>query len=790
MGHIKGFAWVPAAMLAGGVMMAAVGGVRAETQSTQLQQNDTGLSDEEVASRTRARRMLGSLDGRPNIIVILTDDMGFSDIGCYGGEIETPNLDRLASEGVRFSQFYNTARCCPSRAALLTGNYSHQAGVGHMLRETAYPGYSDHLSTDTMTMAEVLSQNGYRTYMTGKWHVARSIAADGNKEHWPMQRGFQKYYGIITGASSYYDPATLCRGNNFITVENDPEYKPEKYYFTDAIADNSIKFIDEHEKESPEKPFFMYVAFTAAHWPLHAPEDEIAKNKGKYDAGYDVIRRARFEKMKKLGIVKDDVPFTESVGDWDKVENKAWEARTMETYAAMVHRMDTGVGRIVEKLKSDGLLDNTLIMYMQDNGGCAETIGRENTAKYADYKPMGPNDLQKKIWPPMQTRDGRPVKTGTDVMAGGPDTYNSYGENWANVSNTPFRLYKHWSHEGGISTPLIVHWNEGVAPEMINKIVREPSHLIDVMATALDVSQTSYPSTYKGHEVVPPSGKSLVPLVQDKAFDRGEPIFFEHEDNRAVRAGKWKIVTNGDKPWELYDMETDRSETRDLAKQKPEIVADLSAKWDAWAKKNDVLPLGGWRESDQAEPDSASDDADDKPTTGGKWELKAGDTISGLDRPLIHHREIYVNARVAEWGEGVIVSEGGSQQGFTLYAESSKAVFAVRSNGKLTSVSTETHLAPGQATTLTARLRQNGRLSLRIDKTKAVQAPGNVIASTPVEGLVVGDDLQGMVADYDGPVKFAGKIESVKLQTSDEGKPLDGPRMQDGKKKKGKRKNR
>lgn len=532
---------------------------------------------------------------RPNIIVIMCDDVGFSDIGCYGGEIPTPNLDKLAANGVRFTQFYNNARCCPTRASLLTGLYPHQAGVGHMLHGNQFPGYSDKLSTDSVTMAEVMKSAGYRTYMSGKWHVARAIAPTGPKDTWPLQRGFEKYYGIITGAANYYDPATLCRGNDFVTVENDPEYKPEKYYLTDAITDNSIKFLQEHTKESPGKPFFMYVAYTAAHWPMQAPDDEIAMQKGKYDAGYDAIRKARFERMKELGLVDKNLQWSPTVGDWSKVKDKRWEARNMETYAAMLHRMDTGIGRIVDQLKADGRLENTMIMFLQDNGGCAESGWRDQPTTYpANLKPMKPDQFQKAIWPPMQTRDGRPVRTGPDVLAGPADSYLSYGENWANVSNTPFRMYKHWVHEGGISTPLIVHWPAGVATGLKNKFVWEPSHLIDIMATVIDAGETTYPSTFNGNKIAPLAGVSLLPLVQEKPFKRGEPIFWEHESNRAVRDGRWKIVTKGPGPWELYDIEADRAEMNNLADRHPEMVKKMADQWQRWAEQNDVLPLGAW----------------------------------------------------------------------------------------------------------------------------------------------------------------------------------------------------
>ena len=312
----------------------------------------------------------------PNIVLIMSDDMGFSDLGCYGSEINTPHLDQLADHGVRFTQFYNTARCCPTRAALLTGVYQHQAGIGLMTDDSQLPGYRGELGRDVVSIAEALSGAGYRRYMAGKWHVTRHVSPDGPKDNWPLQRGFEKFYGTITGAGSFYDPATLCRGNTFITPVNDPQYRPKTYYYTHAINDNAVTFLKQHADESPDDPFFLYVAHTAAHWPMHALPDDIAKYKGQYDKGFAPIREALLAKMKTLGLVTADTKLSPQSDDWEKVEDKPWEARNMEVYAAMIDSMDQGIGRIVAELKRQGKLDNTIIIFLQDNGGCAEGYGR------------------------------------------------------------------------------------------------------------------------------------------------------------------------------------------------------------------------------------------------------------------------------------------------------------------------------------------------------------------------------------------------------------------------------
>lgn len=547
----------------------------------------------------------------PNIILIMSDDMGYSDIGCYGSEIETPVLDGLADNGIRFSQFYNTARCCPTRASLLTGLYPAQTGMGFMTSDEGLPGYRGEIGKQCVTIAEVLKPAGYKTYMTGKWHVARNLEnIDSLKYNWPLQRGFDKFYGTIIGAGSLWDPWTLTRGNDFITPLNDPEYKPkEKWYYTDAISDNAVKFIDEHLAESADQPFFMYVSYTAAHWPLHAPEDEIDLHKRNYDEGYVPIRKKRYKKLIELGLIDENWQMSNQVANWDTIQNKEWHARNMEVYAAMITRMDKGIGKIVEKLKSTQNLENTLILFLQDNGGCAETLNWQKRNNHFDtlqtqavYPVMNVDQLQTEMFP-RQNREGFPViLMGEKVLAGSDQTYHAYGPNWANVSNTPFRMFKHWVNEGGISTPLIAHWPETIKDK--GEIRHQPGHLIDIMATIVDVSKSEYPEKFNGIEIVPLTGKSLLGVFEaNEEIDR-EAIYFEHEGNRGLRKGKWKLVSKAyseagkfrktDKipieQWELYDMEKDRTELNNLANEYPEVVSELSNKWKEWAVETNTVP--------------------------------------------------------------------------------------------------------------------------------------------------------------------------------------------------------
>jgi arylsulfatase A-like enzyme len=537
----------------------------------------------------------------PNIIVILSDDMGLSDLGCYGGEIETPNLDALAANGLRFTQFYNTARCCPTRASLLTGLYPHQAGIGHMMEDRGQPGYRGDLNQNCRTIAEVLKPAGYRTYGVGKWHVTPKVKPGTSQHNWPLQRGFDRHYGTIHGAGSFFDPNSLVRDNQLISPYADPEYQPKQYYYTDALADHAVRFIHEHYHNPQAQaigPFFLYAAFTAAHWPMHALPEDIEKYRGRYDAGYGAIREARLKREKELGLVDAATQLTPQAEDWAAVQaqNREWELRCMEVYAAMIDRMDRGIGQIVAELKANNQLDNTLIFFLQDNGACAENMGRmakgrPTRADKPSLPPMTAEALQPDMIP-KQTRDGWPVLQGKGVLPGPADTYHGYGRGWANVSNTPFREYKHWVHEGGISTPLIAHWPAVI--ERHGELESQPGHLIDIMATCVDVASAAYPESVSGQEIRPLEGRSLQPAFRGDAIDR-EAIYWEHEGNRAIRVGDWKLVAKENEPWELYDIKSDRTELNNLAAKKPDLVEKLAKQWDAWAARANVLPLGAWK---------------------------------------------------------------------------------------------------------------------------------------------------------------------------------------------------
>ena len=450
----------------------------------------------------------------------------------------------------------------------------------------------------------MLGSSGYATAMSGKWHVTTRVLPDEDKSNWPRQRGFDRFYGIVSGAASYWDPWSLTRDNTRISAFADPDYDaaemPEgaPYYFTDAVTDHAVKYIKEQPAEQPQ---FLYVAYTAGHWPMHARPRDIAHYKGRYDAGYGPARDARMKKMRSLGLLGSDAELSPQAWEWGKVDTE-WDASLMEIYAAMVTSMDRGIGRIVDTLRESGKLDNTLILYCQDNGGCAEGFGRKVRAANERGGPIiaGPRPDAPTMQPlpdeafigsmvPPQTRDGYPIRGGVHATSGGPDTYIAYGQGWANVSNTPFREYKHYVHEGGIATPLIAHWPAGIKTPA--RLDDTPSHLVDVMATAIDLSGATYP---KDKKVRPVAGASLRPIFDEGVLEPRQ-LFWEHEGNRAVREGKWKLVAMEGQPWELYDIETDRSELHDLAGQHLDLVTRLSDDWYRWATRDAVLPLSGWR---------------------------------------------------------------------------------------------------------------------------------------------------------------------------------------------------
>jgi arylsulfatase len=505
---------------------------------------------------------------RPNIVLILADDLGFSDLGCYGGELHTPNLDRLGRAGVRMSQFYNTARCSPSRASLLTGKHPHQTGVGVLTRPDLPHGYAGQLSPEYPTIAELLSRGGWRTWISGKWHLAADTLEA--NDAWPTRRGFERFFGTLAGCSSYFDPQTLTRGEAPAADANSPDF-----YYTDAISREAASWIDQQSAEGEQDPFFLYLAYTAPHWPLHAREEDISANRGLFDSGWDHLRERRLAGLVDEELLEPGTRLSDrdpSQPAWGDTPDKDWEVRRMEVYAAQVEAMDRGVGEVMAALERAGRLDNTLIVFLADNGASAEEL------PIGELEDFVGKDLSMRIG----TRDGRPVAVGNqpEIVPGPEDTYTSYGIAWANMSNAPFRKYKRWVHEGGISTPLIVHWPAGGLAG--GEILHSPAQLVDVVPTLLEAA--AIPAVE-----FEPEGRSLLSALRGGEGPE-RTLYWEHVGNAAIRRGRWKLVREYPTGWELYDMSVDRTELTDLADRQPQVVAELSSAWEDWADRVGVIP--------------------------------------------------------------------------------------------------------------------------------------------------------------------------------------------------------
>ncbi|MEI7733137.1 MAG: arylsulfatase [Verrucomicrobiota bacterium] len=514
---------------------------------------------------------------KPNIVLILADDLGWSDLSCYGGEIQTPNLDTLAAGGLRFTQFYNGARCCPSRASIMTGLYPHAAG---------FPEMSGSLPANCVTIPELLRSAGYRTFMSGKWHLGQPG---------PIKRGFDEYFGMLGGYGSFWNSKLYTR---LPPGRPAREYAEGTFYATDAITDFALEFIAS-ARQTADKPFFLYLAYNAPHFPLHAPKAEIAKYAQLYEQGWDKIREVRYARQKQLGLLDERWPLSPrstvppnrvaTAHQWANRQNPEWHslpadrrtdlARRMAVFAGAVDRMDQNIGRLVTDLKQHRELDNTLIFFLSDNGACAE------------WDPFGFDVTNQVQQVNLGTTSGlNLLHQGAELESmGAPGSYFSYGSGWANACNTPFRLYKHYSHEGGIATPLIIHWPAGM--QRPGELDRRPGHIVDLLPTCAEVAGTAYPASINGVAIQPAEGRSLCAALRGEP-DAERPLFFEHEGNRAVRAGKWKLVSLAGQPWELYDMEADRVELQDRAAQEPARVKELAALWDAWAKR--MRAAGHW----------------------------------------------------------------------------------------------------------------------------------------------------------------------------------------------------
>ena len=668
-------------------------------------------------------------DDRPNVLLILADDLGYSDPGYMGGEIHTPNLDRLAAEGVRFTQCYNSARCCPSRASLMTGLYPHQAGIGSFtsahpdLRRG--PAYLGHLNDQCVTLAEALKTAGYHNYMVGKWHM---------QVPGPIARGFDEFYGFVHGyEQDQWEPSRYQR----LPEGRAPELKYEsgEFYATDVFTDYALEFLKQARQPNSagqHQPWFMYLAHSAPHFPVQAPHDTVAKYLDTYRAGWDVLRKARFERMQKLGLAQDSWVLTDRspvpvdrndiANGYSGQQNPAWAdlpadrredlAHRMAIFAAMVDHLDTGLGRILADLEAHHELDNTLILFLSDNGACYE---------WGPFGFDGPSRSGKTI-----------LHTGDELeKMGGPGTYHAYGSAWSNLCNTPLRMYKHFTYEGGNCTSMVVHWPKGIA--QADRWVRTPVHVMDVMPTLLEVCGAQYPTHHRDVETTPLEGASLMPLLKGKSLPE-RPIASEHNEARSLRRGDWKVVwpvhMPWDSAWELYNIAADRCETHNVAKEHPKLTRELAQAWEAWAKHVKVYPF---------------------------YKPEGFETYD----PPIQNRPLKITAHVALNATnvtGVILAQGGREYGYALHLKQGQLIFSVRRN----TVVTATTPVPlgGRQADLEAELLKDGAMVLRVDgKVVAEGNAGGLIERQPVDALCIGRDDQSAVGDYQPPLMLKGKGE-------------------------------
>ena len=661
---------------------------------------------------------------RPNFLVILVDDMGYSDPQCFGGEIETPNLNQLADNGVRFSQFYNCARCCPTRASLLTGSYPHRVGLGRNGRT---------MDLNAPTVAELLKESGYQTAMTGKWHLSELAATSAGQDRigwmnhqvdlgipfaapqsYPRQRGFDQYYGVIWGVVDFFDPFSLVHNDDPVTDVADD------YYLTDAITNYSVKYIQDFDK-SDKDPFFLYVAYTAPHWPLHAKPEVTEKYDGQYDAGWDQLKKDRFERQRKLKLFPGHIP-VEPVEDrgvsWDSlsVSEKEYQANKFEVHAAMVDSVDQGIGRIVEALKETGEFENTVIFFLSDNGASPEIPG------YAGYDRNG------------ETRDGRTAHREKELKLpenrnklGSDESYTGLGPAWANAANSPLKYWKKESYEGGCRTPFIVHWPAGLKAKA-GSITRDLGHVMDIGPTCLELAGA------KPAEDFPMDGVSMVKALAGASLTNDRILFFEHNGGRAARHRQWKISALAGQPWELYNLDKDPAETTNMIEDQPQRYEDLKYRWEDWLAQmpqvGSVKPMPNGKQAERI----------------ANQPVKMSCTFSSLAH------------------NGVLVAQGGSQQGISLHLRDKKLTFNVRINSKLTEITTPALEGNGPFE-VEALLDDGGKLRLSVNnEVRATGSCGSLIPVQPQDGLSIKDDSQSNVGTYGDDFRYAGKVTDVKVR--------------------------
>ena len=699
-----------------------------------------------------------SVQGRPNVIVVLVDDMGYSDLGSFGGEVRTPHLDKLAANGLRFTQNYNSARCCPSRASLLTGLYSHQAGIanftGRDSTDRLGPAYLGRLNKQCMTLAEALKTVGYQTYGVGKWHVGHDES--------PVNRGFDEYYGYTKGHST----SQWEKGNYRRLPEgrdHELHFEEDSFFATDAFNDYAIEFLKQAQKK--EDPFFLYLAHSSPHFPLHAPAKTRDRYLDTYRKGWDVLRRERYSRQEKSGLVTDSWGFTglsdvpddrddisnyfagKANPDWKNIDQDRQEdlAYRMATFAAMIDHVDQGIGEIISQLEDSGDLENTLILFTSDNGACYE------------WGPFGFDQSSRKGF--TKLHEGKDLQN-----VGGPGTYHSVGSAWSCLSNTPLRMYKHFNHEGGNCSPLIAYWPQGINKS--NRWVRSPVHLIDIMPTLLEVSGAKYPKEWNDQKLTPVEGLSLTPHFKGITKFKDRVLCFDHFDSSAIRKGDWKLVRGNnrykERIWELYNLDEDRCETNNLIEANPDKAKELEAEWLAWAKRVKVNPYYLHK---QANP-PVQEISKLKRDAQGFYLLKHGDQVPRENAPVFSQKAIEVKLSVTRGKEksGVLISHGGSRSGYSLYLEGGIPFFSCRLDGVLHTYRA-TQILPENRISLSLIVNPAGQVSLNSEDEILIEGKlPSLLKNHPQDPLEIGNDSLSTVGNYKLDPRFKGFIHQAKLK--------------------------
>lgn len=714
--------------------------------------------------------------GAPNVVVVLYDDVGFGSFGCYGSEIATPTMDALAAEGVRYNNFHVTPLCSPTRAALLTGRNHHSVGMAFLANaDSGFPGTRGHVSKQAATLAEMLKSSGYNTMCAGKWHIAPidQTSAAGPYDQWPLGRGFERFYGFLDALTDHFYP-DLVHDNHRVDPPKTPE---EGYHLTDDLVDHAIGFVRDQVSSSGEKPFFAYLAFGAAHCPHQAPQAFLDKYRGAYDEGWDVIRERRYRRQLELGIIPPDTelaPRNQGVAPWDSLsaDEQLVAARLQEAFAAMVDHTDHALGRFVDYLKEIGKFDNTIFVVLADNGASQEG-GAGGTTNIVAYENGNQPDLAYNL-------------ARLDQI-GGPRSHTNYPHGWAQVGNTPLRRYKQNTHAGGVRAPLIVSWRDGLKAR--GDVRSQFHHVIDVVPTILDLAGVQPPQVYNGVPQMPVHGVSMRYSFEDAgAPTRRQTQYFEMFTHRAIWHDGWKAVSfhqrgrsYNEDTWELYNLDEDFSECRDLAAQHPERLQDLIGRWWAEAGRFGVLPL-----DDRGFPERAVQyQSHGSPRLRTRLVLYPGmSRIPSGAAPLVINRSFRITARLAGTGQapqGVIVSLGDLSGGFTLYVQSGRLVYEYNHEGTPYRIESAANAVTGDARTLefaferTADYAGNGRLLVDGRAVGEGFIPRSARWFISWSALDVGRDSLSRVSDA-YPDEFAftpGALQRVEFELEPQQRPVD-----------------